>query len=268
MACLGCWWEVCCLLCRAPPWCAALQALDKISNQVTTLHDALFNIVTPTRKVRYCAYIMLRGEPHWLPHRLAMVATQHIYLPTAFSLTVPFAMLPWGPAHILWLTLTAGGLIFASFLAWNLGANYAPVLSGALVGFFLANSVELITLGNPSGIAISLCVVAVWCFLRERFIPAGILCLAFSLAVKPQGAGLGLALFLIGRRSLPQTRTANPPRDGCPKSAGSSVGLARGAALDAGTAFQYGGVFCTWQYQLPRPSSIGSRGPSQPARGH
>ena len=72
-----------------------------------------------------------------------MVATQHIYLPTAFSLTVPFAMLPWGPAHILWLTLTAGGLIFASFLAWNLGADYTPALSGALVGFFLANSVEL-----------------------------------------------------------------------------------------------------------------------------
>ncbi len=110
---------------------------------------------------------------------------------------VPFAMLPWGPARILWLTLTAGSLIFASFLAWDLGANYAPVLSGALAGFSLANDVELISLGNPSGIAISLCVVAVWCFLRERFIPAGILCLAFGLAVKPQDTGLVWLYFLL-----------------------------------------------------------------------
>jgi hypothetical protein len=26
---------------------------------------------------------------------------QYIYLPTAFSLTIPFAMLPWGAAHLL-----------------------------------------------------------------------------------------------------------------------------------------------------------------------
>jgi hypothetical protein len=116
--------------------------------------------------------------------------TRNIYPPTAFSFTVPFAILPWGPAHLLWMALTMGSLILASFLTWSLGANYAPVLSGVLIGFLLANSEILIVLGNPSGLVISLCVVAVWCFLQERFVAAGILCLAVSLAIKPQEAGL------------------------------------------------------------------------------
>ncbi len=122
---------------------------------------------------------------------------QYIYLPTAFSFTIPLAMLPWGPAHILWLTLTAGGLILASFLMWNLGAGYAPIVSGALLGFLLANSELLMVTGNMAGIAIALCVVAVWCFLRERFVPAGILCLAISLACKPHDTGLVWLYFLL-----------------------------------------------------------------------
>jgi hypothetical protein len=123
----------------------------------------------------------------------------YIYLPTEFSFTVPFAMLPWGPAYRLWMALTVASLIFASFLAFNLGADDAPVLSGALTGFLLANIQAIIILGNHTGIVISLCVVAVWCFLRERFVPAGILCLALSLAIKPQDAGLvWLYFFLAG----------------------------------------------------------------------
>jgi hypothetical protein len=55
----------------------------------------------------------------------------------------------------------------------------------------------LVITGNAAGIAISLCVVAVWCFLRERFVPAGILCLAISLAVKPQDACLVWLYFLL-----------------------------------------------------------------------
>ncbi len=99
-------------------------------------------------------------------------------------------MLPWGPARILWMTLTVGSLIFASVLIWNLSVDFAPLVSGVLIGFLLANSEVLVITGNAAGIAISLCVVAVWCFLRERFVLAGILCLAISLAVKPQDAGM------------------------------------------------------------------------------
>ncbi len=127
------------------------------------------------------------------------IVTRYLYPPTAFSLTLPFAMLPWKAAHILWMVLTMGSFVLASYLVWSLGANYAPVLSGILVGFLLANSELLVMTGNAAGIAISLCVVAVWCFVRERFVVAGVLCLAFSLAVKPQDSGLvWLCLLLAG----------------------------------------------------------------------
>jgi hypothetical protein len=129
--------------------------------------------------------------------KVRQIVSRYMYLPTAFAVTVPFALLPWGPAHILWLTLTIGSVIVASFLIWNVGADFAPIVSGILIGFFLANSEVLVVLCNPAGIAVSLCVVAAWCFIRERFVPAGILCLAVSLAVKPQDAGLVWLYFLL-----------------------------------------------------------------------
>jgi hypothetical protein len=122
-----------------------------------------------------------------------------VYPPTGFSFAAPFALLPRGPASMLWMLLMVGGLIFASFLAWNLGADSAPVLAGGLIGILLANSELLIVIGNPSGVVIGLCVVAVWCFLKERFVSVGILFLAICLAVKPQAVGLiWLYFFLAG----------------------------------------------------------------------
>ena len=125
------------------------------------------------------------------------VLTRYIYPPTAFLFTIPIALLPMGPAHLLWLALTAGALVLASCLIWDLGADYSPILSGALVGFLLANSELVVIVGNMAGIAIGLCMLAVWCFLRERFIPLGILCLAVSLCTKPQDTGLVWLYFLL-----------------------------------------------------------------------
>jgi hypothetical protein len=106
-------------------------------------------------------------------------------------------MLPWGLAHLLWVMLTAGGLIFASSLMWLLCADREPVIAGALIGFLLANSELLLITGNVAGIAIALCVVAVWCFVRERFVVAGVVCLALSLASKPHDTGLVWLYFLL-----------------------------------------------------------------------
>jgi hypothetical protein len=141
-----------------------------------------------------------RAEAAEYPSESALdrqIATSYVYPPTFFSLSVPFAMLPWGVTRFLWTILTAGSLLFAAILAWSLGAHYAPILSGILIGYLLANSEVLLVLGNPSGVALSLCVVAVWCFLRRRFALAGILCLAVSLALKPQCAGLIWLYFLL-----------------------------------------------------------------------
>ena len=125
------------------------------------------------------------------------IVTQYIYPPTAFSITVPFALLPWVPAEVLWTLLTVAGLVLASYLIWALGANFAPILSGCLIGFMLANSELLVIKGMSAGIAVSLCAVAVWCFHRQRFAIAGILCLAVSLALKPHDTGLVWLYFLL-----------------------------------------------------------------------
>jgi hypothetical protein len=144
--------------------------------------------------------------------KIRQIVTRYIYLPTAFSFTVPFAVLPWEPAHLLWLVLIVGSLILASLLIWELSADFAPMLSGALIGLLLINSEVLVMISNAAGIAISLCAAAVWCFARRRFVPVGILCLAISLAVKPQDAGLVWLYFLLAggvyRRMALQTLLA------------------------------------------------------------
>ncbi|MGA8088765.1 MAG: glycosyltransferase family 87 protein [Terracidiphilus sp.] len=127
------------------------------------------------------------------------VVTRYVYLPTAFLFTAPFALLPVGPAHVLWMTVTAASLALAGFLMWSFGLNDAPLASGVLLGFLLANSGMALAIGNPAGVTVGLCVIAVWCFVNERFVPAGVICLAISLALKPHDAGfVWLYLLLAG----------------------------------------------------------------------
>ncbi len=120
-----------------------------------------------------------------------------INLPTALLLVAPFTILAWGPAHILWMILAAGVIILAAFLMCDIGSKYASSVSLFLICILLANCERVFFLGNAAGIVVCLCVVAVWCFLEERFVPAGILCLAISLVFKPQGAGLVWLYFLL-----------------------------------------------------------------------
>jgi hypothetical protein len=51
--------------------------------------------------------------------------------------------------------------------------------------------------GNPAGVAISLCLIGVWCFVRERFLWLGVLSFAVSLSIKPHDAGLIWLYFLL-----------------------------------------------------------------------
>ncbi|MGA3010696.1 MAG: glycosyltransferase family 87 protein [Terracidiphilus sp.] len=138
------------------------------------------------------------GRDHPMPtDGLRSILTWYIYLPTASIFFAPFAMLPMESAQILWMILTAAALVLAGYLMWDLGADYSPVMSACLVCLVLANSEVLFATGNPAGIAVSLCLVAVWCFLKERLIWAGVLCLAISLAIKPHNAGLVWLFFLL-----------------------------------------------------------------------
>lgn len=122
---------------------------------------------------------------------------RYIYPPSTFSFTVPFALMPWWLAHSVWMALTGGGLILSAWLIWIFGMNSSPLLTGSLIGFFLANCELLIVLGNSAGIAIALCVIAVLCFLRNRFVLVGVFCLAISLSFKPHDTGLVWLYFLL-----------------------------------------------------------------------
>jgi hypothetical protein len=106
-------------------------------------------------------------------------------------------MLPWGAAHTLWLILLAGAFLLAAFLMWSTGANRAPAVSLFLVCILLANSEVIFGAGNTAGFVVSLCVVAVWCFLQERFVLLGILCMAASVVIKPHDSGLVWLYFLL-----------------------------------------------------------------------
>ncbi len=131
--------------------------------------------------------------------KVRQIVTRYFYLPTAFAFTVPFALAPWWLAASIWMAITIASFLFSAFLIWNLAADRSPVLSGVMVGFFVANSELLIVTGNAAAIAISFCVIAVWCFVRDRFVLAGILCLAMGLALKPHDTGLvWLYLLLAG----------------------------------------------------------------------
>jgi hypothetical protein len=125
------------------------------------------------------------------------IATRNVYPPTAFTFMLPFAMLSWPPAHILWLILTLGSILAASFLIWHFSASYSPLVCGALIALFLVNSELLAISSNAAGIVVSLCVVAVCCFLSDRLATVGIVCLAISLTIKPQETGLVWLYFLL-----------------------------------------------------------------------
>jgi hypothetical protein len=124
------------------------------------------------------------------------VKTRFFYPPTAFLFTLPFAVLGFSAGSALWTIFLAGGLILAAIASWDLAADAAPLLAGILAGLVLLNSFWLFMIGNAAAIAVTCCVLAVWCFWKKRFEPAGVLLLAISLALKPNDSGL-IWLFLV-----------------------------------------------------------------------
>jgi len=124
------------------------------------------------------------------------VKTRFFYPPTAFILTLPFAVAGFAAGKLIWTVFLGASLILAAILVWDIGADFSPLVSGVLSGLLLINSFWLFMIGNSAGIAVSLCVVAVWCFFRQRFAWFGVVCLALSLCLKPNDSGL-VWLFLL-----------------------------------------------------------------------
>jgi len=124
------------------------------------------------------------------------VKTRFFYPPTAFILSVPIAILGFAEGKIVWMILCAGSLILSGLLIWDVSKEFAPTAAGVLPGLLLAGSFWLFMVGNAAAIAVSLCVIAVWLFYRERFEWLGVFSLALSLSLKPNDSGL-VWLFLL-----------------------------------------------------------------------
>ncbi|MGD0734016.1 MAG: glycosyltransferase family 87 protein [Terracidiphilus sp.] len=126
----------------------------------------------------------------------------YVNVPTTFLVIAPFALLPWGPAHILWMIATSGFFILAACMMWDIGAKYSPSVSLFLICLLLIDCESIFVAGNTAGIVVSLCIVAAWCFLENRFVALGILSMAIALAVKPHDSGLVWLFFLLSRAPL------------------------------------------------------------------
>jgi hypothetical protein len=120
-----------------------------------------------------------------------------VNMPTTLFFVIPLAWMPLHSANLLWALLMTVGLALASFLMWDLAAAKSSPATLFLVCVLAANCVILFANGNTACIVISLCVIAVWCFLQDRFVAAGLICLTLGLAIKPHDAGLVWLYFLL-----------------------------------------------------------------------
>jgi len=120
-----------------------------------------------------------------------------VYLPSAFLFIAPFALLSWPLAHALWTALTAIAFTIASFLIFQIAAKHSADTAFCLICIMLVNCGVLFAGGNAAGIAVSLCVIAAWTFIEERFVILGVLFLGASLAIKPHDSGLIWLYFLL-----------------------------------------------------------------------
>ena len=121
----------------------------------------------------------------------------YVNVPTTFAIVAPFAMLSWGPAHVLWMLVTGCAFILAILLMWRVGAQHTAPVSTFLACILAVNCASIFAAGNTAGIVVGLCGIAVWCFLENRFARMGVLCLGLSLAIKPHDAGLIWLYFLM-----------------------------------------------------------------------
>ncbi len=129
------------------------------------------------------------------------------YPPSALALVVPFALLPFGPAHLLWLACSAFLFSTAALLIADLCLTLSFASGGAargmslalavLLALFVASSTMLLMLAQPAGLALGLLGIAVWCLLRDRYPALAVLTFALSLTLKPHlGALVWLFFFL------------------------------------------------------------------------
>ena len=122
-----------------------------------------------------------------------------VYLPSALAVSSPFALLPWAPAHLLWLAVSTGVFLIGAAVIASLSFRYAPLISAVGIGLLLLTSTMLMMLAQPAQLAIGLCAIAVWSLLEDRSRTIGILCFATALTFKPHVTGLVWLYFALSK---------------------------------------------------------------------
>jgi hypothetical protein len=135
---------------------------------------------------------MLGGHwPYYIPP---------VYPPSAFVLILPFALLRFPIAKVVWFLLNAGLLLLALRMVWASCSQPGRWLGSLLVAFFLLNSAVLLQYGQPAGPAISLLIIVCMLFSGGRRLLLAACLLCVSLALKPQIGGL-IALYLLIKKA-------------------------------------------------------------------
>lgn len=129
----------------------------------------------------------------------------YVNLPATFLFVAPFALLPLTIAQALWTSLLALLFQLAAYLIWTQANRDAPKIALLLVFIFVANCQIIFSGGNTAGFVVAIGIIAVWCFLHDRFIPAAVIGLAISLCMKPHDIGL-LWLFFVLRPGINRKR--------------------------------------------------------------
>lgn len=113
-----------------------------------------------------------------------------LYPPSALVAMSPLALFNFRTAWVLWLLLNSGLLLVAVNLVLALCPESDKRLATLLGAIFLAGSSQLLSLAQPSALAISLVVIAACCLISGRLPWIGAVVLLLSLAVKPQIGGV------------------------------------------------------------------------------
>lgn len=132
------------------------------------------------------AYLRAGGDPDTRAFR----DYNSDYPPSAFFLALPFAVLPWPAAKLLWLSLGVAVFILGAFLALDLCGQQQSLPLSVLMGLLITSSTVLVMLGQPAMLCIGGCCIAVWLLLRGRYPALAVVCFALSLAFKPHLCGL------------------------------------------------------------------------------
>ena len=123
------------------------------------------------------------------------------YPPSALFLVMPLTLLPFGPAHLVWLGIGISFFCVAAFCIADLCVGGSVLVVHGVLALFVVTSTMLIMLGQPAMLSISLAVIGAWCFLRARFAWLGVLAFAVSLTFKPHVGALIWLFFLLASRS-------------------------------------------------------------------